>query len=141
MKIYVTFDRYEHNEWASLYHLDTNKQRAIAHWKNEDVIHFLNYGPDDCHSLQLVKVDVPKEKYFILKDFKNCKDILFDIYNGVYDVEEIFSANDDTNFDILDYYCKKFGISEDEKYEVQEKLFEDDDLYFEIIKEYIAYHY
>ena len=65
MNIYITYDRYEHDEWFSVFHIETNKARAIKHFREIDLIDFICYGPDDCHSFQLQKVVLSKKEYEI----------------------------------------------------------------------------
>ena len=36
MHVYITYDRYEHNEWLAVYTIETNRQRAIKKFKEED---------------------------------------------------------------------------------------------------------
>ena len=96
MHVYITYDRYEHNEWLSIYTIETNKQRAIKKFKEEDLPSFLEYGPDDCHSFQLQCVEMSKSLYNkLLKwnessdrcDEKNLEELLIAIYQEEEDFE------------------------------------------------------
>ena len=63
MNVYITYDRYERDEWYSLYGVETNKKRAIKKFLEEYLPDFLDYGPDDCHSFQLQKVILTAREY------------------------------------------------------------------------------
>jgi hypothetical protein len=43
--------------------MDTDRELAIQHCKEHDLIDFIGYGPDDCHSFQLVEVEMSEEQY------------------------------------------------------------------------------
>lgn len=153
MNVYITYDRYEHDEWYSVYHIDTNKQKAIKHFLELDLVDFISYGPDDCHAFQLQKVIMSKKEYDKLCKLANSlheedelKEMLINIFDErEYEVETIFSTDGCTDvWEMLDYYCDKLGVDkndEDAKYEVQKKLWNDDNLFEEILKEYINVYY
>ena len=50
MKVYICYDRYEHDEWFNVFYVDTNRDESIRHCKEIDLPDFLSCGPDDCHS-------------------------------------------------------------------------------------------
>ena len=41
MNVYITYDRYEHNEWFCVYHIDTDLDRAIEHCREIDLFDFI----------------------------------------------------------------------------------------------------
>ena len=160
MNVYITYDRYECNEWLSVYHIETNRQRAIKHCKEEDLIDFISYGPDDCHSFQLQKVVMSKEQY---KRFcymvehegdpeanpdEELKKMLISIFDEDAQWEsEIIIQTDGCSdaFEVAKFYCEKNGIDiEDEEYiedDVCEMLFDDDELFEQYLREYIKIYY
>ena len=155
MRVYITYDRYEHDEWLSIYTIETNKQRAIKKFKEEDLPSFLGYGPDDCHSFQLQKVEMSKSLYDnLLKwnessdkyDEENLKELLIAIFDEEeeFEVETLYSTDGSDNWDLLRFYASINGLDYDEDdvaEEIQEKLFNNDELYNEVLKKYIALNY
>ncbi len=155
MNVYITYDRYEHNEWLSIYTIETNRQRAIKKFKEEDLPGFLGYGPDDCHSFQLQCVKMSKPLYEkLLKwnessekcDEKNLEELLIAIYNEEeeFEVETLYSTDGSDNWDLLRFYASINGLdydNDDVAEEIQEKLFNNDELYNEVLKKYIALNY
>lgn len=162
MNVYITYDRYENDEWYSIEHIETNKQRAIKHFKEVDLPDFLAYGPDDCHSFQLQRVEMTKKQYdtFMkwieegqsLENYGTKSSELFefmvDLFDGtgvVGDTSVLFSTDGcSDNFELIEFYCQHLGIDADDydaRYEIEEKLFNDEELYTEILKQYIAMYY
>lgn len=150
--VYVTYDRYEHNEWFAIYNIDTDEQRAIDHCKNEDLFNFIRFGPDDCHHFQLQRVSMTKAEYDnLIKLYKSYGDEeisdgeLFDIIAEIYENYEeddiiIASGGIDDLYDIVEYYGKEYGVdvSEDDSfYNVQAELFADEELFNEVLRAYI----
>ena len=155
VKVYITYDRYEHNEWLSVYTIETNRQRAIKKFKEEDLPGFLGYGPDDCHSFQLQCVEMSKSLYNnLLKwnessercDEKNLEELLIAIYGEEedFEVETLYSTDGSDNWDLLRFYAEMNGLNyedDDVAEEVQEKLWNNDELYNEVLKKYIELYY
>jgi hypothetical protein len=155
VRVYITYDRYEHDEWLSIYTIETNKQRAIKKFKEEDLPSFLGYGPDDCHSFQLQKVEMSKSLYDnLLKwngssdkyDEENLKELLIAIFDEEeeFEVETLYSTDGSDNWDLLRFYASINGLDYDDDdvaEEIQEKLFNNDELYNEVLKKYIALNY
>ena len=155
MRVYITYDRYEHDEWLSIYTIETNKQRAIKKFKEEDLPSFLGYGPDDCHSFQLQKVEMSKPLYDnLLKwnessdkyDEENLKELLIAIFDEEeeFEVETLYSTDGSDNWDLLRFYASINGLDYDDDdvaEEIQEKLFNNDELYNEVLKKYISLNY
>lgn len=75
MIVYIAYDRYEYNEWFLVYNIETNKKRAIKHYKEIDLPNFLSSYPDDCHSFQLQKIEMSKKEYTLLCELVKNVDI------------------------------------------------------------------
>ena len=165
MNVYVTYDRYERNEWLSVYSIETSKKRAIKKFLEEDLFGFLSYGPDDCHSFQLQRVWMTKKQYerlcFLVEhetDRENgeLKEMLVSMFEEDTDVfsefEIIYSTDGcSDNFEVVDFYIQNYIIEdidvndfddEDEYRDaVSEKFYNDEDLYEKVIKDYIRFTY
>ena len=153
--IYITYDRYEHDEWFIIYHVDTDRQSAIRHCKEHDLFDFISYGPDDCHAFQLQKVELPDEVYkafFSLSDefddtidSGELYDIMVDIFDEAYDTETlIYTDGPSDNDEIVHYYGKQQQLDtqdEDTYDDLQQELFSDDVLYSKVLKAYIKDKY
>ena len=115
MKVFITYDRYEHDEWYSVYHIDTDEQSAIEHFIEKDLPSFLSYGPDDCHSFVLQEVNMTKKKFELLCKLNETsnkenelKEMLMEIYDsgegvlyftdGCSDIQEIIRLYCEDNF-------------------------------------------
>ena len=166
MNVYITFDRYERNEWFYVYRIETNKQRAIKHFKETDLLSFLEYGPDDCHSFQLMKVVMSKKDYERLcymvenegNDEINCdkelEKMLISIYeeneNDRFSCYEILYSTDgcSDNVEIIDFYMVNYdydirdGEDEDSvRDRITDMIYNDSELYNNIMREYIKENY
>lgn len=95
MEVYITYDRYEHDEWYDISWIGINKEQAIKQFKEQELPSFLEYGPDDCHSFQLVEVvmstnskeydqkSVATKRFLINLEKQRTKDgIIFLVYNS-----------------------------------------------------------
>jgi hypothetical protein len=162
MKVYITYDRYENDEWYNIYYVSTNERESIKHCLEKDLVDFISYGPDDCHSFQLQEVEMTKKQYdqftkWIEEDqsLEDYGSKSSDLYNFMVELYDCTGVVDDTNtiistdgctdcVDVVHYYGNQLGLdTEDDEvyYEVQEKLYEDDELFDKILKEYIYYTY
>lgn len=159
MKVYICFDRYERNEWFNVFHIGTRKSESIKKVKEEILPEFLNYGPDDCHSFQLVIVDMTKRDYEQLlkwnseenKVLENYGDESSDYFKwmcelyeliGEYDCELISTDGCSDFYDILKFYGRLKGISsedfEDYEDDLQDEFCElEDTLRLDLIKQYV----
>lgn len=165
MKVYICYDRYEHNEWFSVYSIGTNRDEMIRKCKEEDLPSFIEYGPDDCHSFQLVEVKLTKKQYEqllkwdkdgtqSLEDYgdesSDYYNFMYDLYNDQYETETIISTDGCSDFyEIIKYYGVMYKnkdveevddidwLSSDECEEYQEELFNDEELSGKVIREYI----
>ena len=162
MNAYITYDRYERDEWYSIYNIETNRQRAIKHFREVDLPDFLAYGPDDCHSFQLQRVEMTKKQYdtFMkwieegqsLENYGTKSSELFefmvDLFDGTGvagDTSVLFSTDGcSDNFELIEFYCQSIGIEADDDdaiADAERELLNDDELYNKILKEYIAMYY
>jgi hypothetical protein len=158
--VYITYDRYEHNEFFAILHIDKNMQSAIKHYEQEDLFKFLSFGPDDCHTFQLQKVNMTPKEYnrFInlVKKYGTEEiddgplyDIMVDIYERIRTVaderEYVLDASDcDEIEDVVEFYCKKQGLDyndDDTRYDAEDELFGDSDVFEKWLKEYLADKY
>ena len=75
MNVYLTYDRYEHDEYYTIFSIETNKQRAIRQCRNIDMVDFISSFPDDCHSFQLQKVVITKAEYLKICGVKGTAEV------------------------------------------------------------------
>lgn len=144
---YITYDRYENDEWFDIYYMDTNKQKAIDHCKEYDLFDFISFGPDDCHSFQLQEVEMTREIYKKLNANKGSissgelYDIMVDIFDGSYNSKTLISTDGETDLiNIVHYYGKQQQLDtrdEDVYDELQQELYDDDELFEKVLKSYI----
>ena len=158
MKVYITYDRYERDEWYNIYHTSTDKEESIKHCKEVDLPSFLEYGPDDCHSFQLQEVEMTQEEYdqFMKwynedQSLENYGDRSSDLFKKMVEFYDQTGYNDPTVlistdgcsdfYDILKYYGQMKGIDpedfDDLEDDLQMELCEDDELYKKVLRQYI----
>lgn len=158
MKVYITYDRYERDEWYNIYHISTGKDESIKHCKEKDLVDFISYGPDDCHSFQLQEVEMTEEQYKTLmkwieedQSLENYGDrssdffkFMVELFDETGDVEVletiIFTDGCSDNVDIVHYYGNQKGLDtedDDVYYDLSEELFDDEALYEKVLKDYI----
>ncbi len=163
MKVYIVYDRYEHSEWFNVYSIGTDRDDMIRKCKEECLPDFLEYGPDDCHSFQLVEVELTKNKYEQLLKWDDTQSLeyygdessdyynfMYDLYNDQFETETIISTDGCSDFyEIIKYYSVMYKNKEveevddidwlysDESEEFQEELFNDEELSRKVIREYI----
>lgn len=158
MNVYVTYDRYENDEWFSVYNIETNKQRAIRHFKEIDLPDFISYGPDDCHSFQLQVVEMTKQEYLRFCKLNNENDepynlsaefeqIMIDVFKECnWQNDNVLLCTDgcSDSIEIINYYCMINNLDKN-NYEVTDNvakiLYEDKELYQKILKDYINAYY
>lgn len=159
MKIYLTYFRYDRDEDYSIYHIDLNKKNSIKHYKEEDLPHFLSMGPDDVSVLVLQEVEMSKSEFNTLlnlyQDSKDCDTELIDFMIPIYDRTDNFICYDgcDTLYEIIDFFIDsgKYNLDnyfdtstidpDDLKEKVVDLLFEDDNLFDKVMKDYIDLNY
>lgn len=165
MKVYIIYDRYENDEWFYVYSIGTSMDDMVRKCKEECLPDFLEYGPDDCHSFQLVEVELTKKQYEqLLKWYKDDTqsleyygdessdyyNFMCDLYDDQFETETIISTDGCSDFyEIIKYYSVMYKNKEvedvddidwlysDECEEFQEELFNDDELSRKVIREYV----
>lgn len=164
MKVYITYDRYENNEWFRVDHIETSLSRSLKHFREVDLPSFLKYGPDDCHSFVLQRVNITKKEYEQLlrwdKDpdqkLENYGDSSSDFFNFMVDLYDIVGCVDDEgNIICLTDGCSDiyelphfYGLmshqdtSDEDVYDrIMERLCNDEDFCDMVVKEYIRCNY
>jgi hypothetical protein len=161
MNVYITYFRYDRDEQYSIYHIDFTKRSSINHFKTKDLPSFLGYGPDDVSYLVLKEVDLSKiELTRLIELYSNSKDNdreLIDFMTDIHDRngEEIYFTSGDEVWEVLEYFrtsgnydldtllgVDTSSVDDDDLSEMcQEKLFEDDDLFDKVLKDYINIYY
>ena len=160
MKVYITYDRYENDEWFSVETIETSLTRSLKKFREEDLPSFLMYGPDDCHSFQLQRVDLTKKEYEQLlewdKDPSQTLDSPCDYYNfmcELYDRIGTVECEDDVIcgtdgcsdvFELPHFYglMSHQDTSDEDVYnKIMKRLCDDEDFCKRIIKEYIRCNY
>ena len=164
MVVYITYDRYEHNEWFNVYHVGTDRQESYNKCIEEDLPNFLSYGPDDCHFFQLVGVEMKKSQFKKLlqwveeigscdgsEDDTSFYDFMCDLYEGSEGFSEVVENLVSTDgcsdcFELVRFYCQMKGlepedVDDDVEYELQCELCEDNELFQKVVKEYVRTTY
>ena len=100
MKVYICFDRYERDEWYNVFFIETDRDESIKKCKEETLPDFLNYGPDDCHSFQLVEVEMFKKDYNQLMKWFN---------DPNQDLEK--HGDSEKNSDYFNFMCELYDLT------------------------------
>lgn len=149
MNVYITYDRYEHDEWYSIYRIETNCRRAMKAFKTEDLMSFLDYGPDDCHSFQLQRVVMSAEQYralLYLYEYGSEQDIT-DFMIPIFDEEEfevdtIYSTDGCTdNCEILQMFAEEYGLDIDDWTGVTDYVDTHEEEFYAVMRKYISMNY
>lgn len=164
MKVYITYDRYERDEWYNIFYASTDREESIKHCKEVDLPNFISYGPDDCHSFQIQEVEMTQEEYEQFKSWmeddsqslENYGDKSSDLFKKMYEYfdrlgdpkyrSEIILSTDgcSDNVDIVHFYGKQKGLDttdDDIYYDLEEEIFNDEELYDKVLKQYIEETY
>jgi hypothetical protein len=136
----------------------------VKSWKEEDLPNFLGYGPDDVSQLYLVRCSLKKSEIQLIKDYmesdKEYDKDFYDLMERVHDDnEEICCTTGDEVWNVVDFvceYCRTYVLysemsefiptlnfdDEDElRDQIQEIIFDDDDLWETVLKKYIKMYY
>lgn len=164
MKVYLTYFRYDRGEEYSIYNLDTNLKRSWKSLKESDLPNFLGYGPDDVSQLYLVRCELTKSEVEVLKDSMTSSEgydkKFYDLMKKIdRESEELWNTTGDESWSVVEFvceYCRTFVLfdemspyystldfdDEDElKEQIQEIIFDNDDLWDKILKKYIKMYY
>ena len=158
MKVYITYDRYERDEWFNIYYISTDRGESIKHCREQDLYDFISYGPDDCHSFQLQEVKMTKKEYDLFMKwynenqslenygsgssdlFKKMVDI-FDSTGIVGDDSVLISTDGCSDYcEVIHYYGRQKGLDtsdDDIFYDLEEELMDDENLQDKVLKDYI----
>ena len=157
MKVYITYDRYEHNEWFNIYQITTKMSEVRKEYK-KNLIDFITYGPDDCHSYQIQIVDLTKEEFELIKNhidntvgYDDNDDDLMKLMEKIYD-ECRWCQYTDTNcllctdgcsdyVDMVDFWIEYKGLDENDRDQIEDDIYNDDTLFQKVLKKYINYTY
>ena len=160
MKVYITYDRYENNEWFSVDTIETSLVRSLKKFREKDLPNFISYGPDDCHSYQIQKVEMTKKEYEQLlewdKDPNQTLDSSSDYYNFMCDIydrvgcveyeDDIIRCTDGCSdiFELPHFYgLMSHQDTSDEKVynRIMDRLLDNEEFFDETLKEYIRCNY
>lgn len=167
MRVYVTYFRYDRGESYSIYHIDTSMRSSVQHWKEKDLPNFLGYGPDDVSQLYLLRCNLTKTEIEVLKESmtsgSDSYDVEFDnlidsIHEEMDQDDLIFCTSGDECFEVLEWFQSHFrsfidpldywetedDIPTDEEElneELQQILFDDEQVWDFTLKSYIRTHY
>ena len=163
MKVYITYFRYSRDENFTIYHVDLSKTKAKNHYKKEDLPSFLSYGPDDESVLVCQEIDLTESDYNKLLELsEKVEDYdreTIDFMTRIYDQAEEFIYEDtcETNIDLVDYFieCGKYDMSdyldsdldleditvEELREELMNQIWNDEDLYNKVLKDFIKENY
>lgn len=150
--VYITYDRYEHDEWYSVYHIGVNYDKAVRDFREHSLPDFIAYGPDDCHSFQLQRVEMSDYKYRKLRALVNASDkteelreFMMDLYHETeYEVETIFFTDGCSDaWEIVRLYCEENGLDYDngEEQEAAREALEDEETWNEYVQLYVSSNY
>jgi len=153
MNVYITYDRYEHNEWFNVYQV-TNRISEVRKDYKKHLMDFIGYGPDDCHSYQIQVLQMTKQEYLCFKyiiENKSDSEEFDKLMEMVYD-ECIPCHYDDTNcllstdgcsdnVDLIDFWIEYKGLDENDRDQIEEDIYNDEDLYYKVLKKYISQTY
>ena len=147
MKVYITYDMYEHAEWFDIYQVTTKMSEVKKDYK-KNLFEFLSYGPDDCHSYQIQIVDLTEEEYKLLSSQvgkvinSTNKEVVYELMERISD-DCLWCQYDDTNcllctdgstdIDNLGDSLRTQGLDDDEI----EQIYNDEDQYKKQLKKYI----
>jgi hypothetical protein len=149
MKVYIIYDRYENDEWFSIYNICKSIDEVRQVYK-QSLLDFLGYGPDDCHSFQCQEVEVSNKVFKILKDYMDTgeSDYGYKIMKSIFHSgsECLFwtdgcSDNIDVFGEYLDEYYPNVEAGTDEWYDLQAEFYSDPNLLETELKKYIDNHY
>ncbi len=164
MNVYITYDRYEKNEWFNIYNIDTSLTRSVKKFREEDLPNFLKYGPDDCHSFTLQRITMTKKSYEQLKswmddpnqtleDYGDESSDLFKFLCSIYDKtgevgsdsSTVYSTDGCSDiFELPHFYGRMSHLdtSDEDVYdEIMARLQNDDKFLDMVLKEYIRCNY
>ena len=156
MKVYIIYDRYEGNEWFSIYNICKSVDEVRQVYK-QSLINFITYGPDDCHSFQCQEVEVTDDQLKILEDYMKGdeSDEGYALMEKIYD-DCRWCARPDSNclfctdgctdnYEVFTEYMIEqhpdVEAESDDWYDLQTEFYNDDNLYEAELEKYIDRNY
>lgn len=155
MKVYITYDRYEDDEWFYVYQF-TNDLNEVKRDYKDNLKHFIEYGPDDCHSYQIQVLNMTKSEYLhtkkVLEDSNfgenevEVSDEFIDFMTQTFD-DCRWCHYSDTNcllctdgcsdlIDMTDFWIEKNGLDPNDEDDIRDKLIDDEVFYNKVFDEY-----
>ena len=148
MVVYLTYDRYEHNEWFNIYQITTRMSEVKKEYK-KNLIDFITYGPDDCHSYQIQVVELNKKEFELIKNHiddtieEDEDDELMKLMIQIYE-----NCDEDSNcllftdgcsdwVDMIDFWIEYKGLDENDRDQIEEDIQNDETLFQKVLKKYI----
>mgnify|MGYP006923203558 CR=1 FL=1 len=144
-KVFINFTSYDGNEWVVIHHVGTDMTESVQEFK-KNLKDYLSIGPDDCHSFNLIKVNLKNKDYDRLMTITLQNELDEDDLEFFTELEETYNFDyicyDDHsgNYEIVKLYCEDNSLdSEDDDVfeDVFELLMNDEDLYETYINKYL----
>jgi hypothetical protein len=144
-KVFINFTSYDGNEWVVIHHVGTDMTESVQEFK-KNLKDYLSIGPDDCHSFNLIKVNLKNKDYDRLMTITLQNDLDEDDLEFFTELEETYNFDyicyDDHsgNYEIVKLYCEDNNLdSEDDDVfeDVFELLMNDEYLYETYINKYL----
>jgi hypothetical protein len=144
-KVFINFTSYDGNEWVVIHHVGTDMTESVQEFK-KNLKDYLSIGPDDCHSFNLIKVNLKNKDYdrlmtITLQNELDEDDLeFFTELEETYDFEYICYDDHSGNYEIVKLYCEDNSLdSEDDDVfeDVFELLMNDEKLYETYIDKYL----
>ena len=146
-KIFINYTRYEWDEWINIHYIGTDLDTSVQEFK-KNLKESLSIGPDDCHSFNLVQVNLKNKDYERLMKIELESDLddedleffveLSENYN--FDSKLVCFDDNSGNIEIVNIYCNENNLdSEDDGVfeDVYELLMNDESLYDTYIDKYL----
>ena len=148
MKVYITYDRYEYNEYFNIYQITTRMSEVRKDYK-KNLIDFISYRPDDCHSYQIQIVNLTKKEYELLKshvdntidDDDEFMELMIKIYEDPDSDCLICTDGCSDNNELVNFWIEYNGLDEYDEDQIEEDLNNDGTFYDKVLKKYINYTY
>jgi hypothetical protein len=144
-KVFINFTSYDGNEWVVIHHVGTDMTESVQEFK-KNLKDYLSIGPDDCHSFNLIKVNLKNKDYDRLMTITLQNELDEDDLEFFTELEETYNFDyicyDDHsgNYEIVKLYCEDNSLdSEDDDVfeDVFELLMNDEKLYETYIDKYL----
>lgn len=146
-KVFINYTRYECDEWVIIHHIGTDLTTSVQEFK-KNLKESLSIGPDDCHSFNLVQVNLKNKDYERLMNIELENDLDDEELEFFVELSENYNFNsklvcwDDNsgNIEIVSIYCEDCNLDpeDDEVWDdVYDLLMNDEVLYETYIDKYL----